>query len=512
MNKVLIVDDEYLVRLGIRSTFHWALHGFEIVGEASNGRDAIKLFEKTDPDILLTDIRMPVMDGIELIEDLKARKPGLYVVILTNYDDFSYAQRAIRLGAAQYILKSDLREETLLEALCKCEGGRENAPEHRREAGPLERSIRSALFQRNSGRLTLSQEMTEQFQPGLYAVVACRCDVSGIPQEAQEKFHKTCRTMLEGMGTSPLLVSAEADEMLRALLITRLRGEAEYTHLRDGMRTTISNLHQYYDVEMRMGISAMRQREHINRMIEQAFEALDLCFFRTGNDCEWCPQKKQPEKLMVRYRSIDSLIQAHEWLPLKAEIGRIFEQLYRMENMAAAESCCIELMSIARQAACGNILLGEEFLRDKQLEHLAFRTFDHICAMEVYVMDIYRSMMNLLSGRGKRYSSIITKAVDFIQANYARPISLVEVAEEVDVSKSYLSLLFKQETGINFSKYLMDYRIDRSKQLLSQSTLRIYEIAEQVGFLNPYYFSKVFRDYTGMSCKDYRNAYSDHPV
>ena len=174
--------------------------------------------------------------------------------------------------------------------------------------------------------------------------------------------------------------------------------------------------------------------------------------------------------------------------------------------MSAAEACYIDLLSLARQTAYANVLLGESFIQEKKINYQSYRSFEHIDEMQVYIMDLYRSMLNLISGRGKRYSSIVSRSISFIQNNYSRPISLMEAAEDACVSKSYLSLLFKQETGINFSKYLMDYRIDRAKQLLSQSAMHIYEIAEQVGFPNPYYFSKVFKDYTGKSCKEYRDA------
>ena len=119
MKKVLIVDDEMLVRVGLKSTMSWEREGFSIVGEAKNGKEAMELFDMYDPDILLTDICMPVMDGLELIQELKSRKKSLKAAILTHYDDFNYAKQAISLGASEYILKSDLSKENLLKVLVK---------------------------------------------------------------------------------------------------------------------------------------------------------------------------------------------------------------------------------------------------------------------------------------------------------------------------------------------------------------------------------------------------------
>lgn len=508
MNRVLIVDDEYLVRLGLRTSFHWALHGFEIVGEASNGEEAIRVFEKTDPDILLTDIKMPVMDGIRLIEILKARKPELYVVILSNHDDFAYARRAIQLGASQYILKSELQEKTILSALKQASHSIDSEPERRRRGGRLEQCIRKSLLNGSSHAPEIPSDALEQLEMGDYAVLSCRCNTAALPEETQVSFHKACLSMLEETVAPAHIISAEDESMLRILLLCRADGCARPDSLKEHIQLLISNLRQYYDIEFRTGISSIRGAGELQRLIVEAHAALDMCFFGSANCCCWTDIQPAPANIHVNYRQIIKHIEARDWASLKREIESIFRQLQSACNMHAAKSCYIDLLSLARQTAYANPALGEAFIREKKIEYQTYQSFDHIDEMKVYVDDIFRSMLNLLSGRGKRYSSIVTRCINYIQNNYSRTISLSEAAEDACVSKSYLSILFKQETGINFSKYLMDYRIERAKQLLSQSSMRIYEIAEQVGFPNPYYFSKVFKEYTGKSCKEYRNEES----
>ena len=504
MKKVLIVDDEYLVRLGLRTSFHWSLHGFEIVGEASNGEEALRVFEETDPDILLTDIKMPVMDGIELIEQVKARKPQLYVVILSNHDDFSYARRAIQLGASQYILKSELQEQTILSALKLASDSIESNPKRQPRSGKLDQYIRRCLLPGGSVP-DFPAEALRQLEDGDYAALSCRCDTSSLLEETQVSFHKACLAMLQGVDSHARIISAETDHVLRVLLLSRMKDISSLSHLQEYMCLTISNLRQYYDVEFRVGISGVHPSHALSQLITEANEALDLCFFSSENCCTWSPLEKH-SMVHVAHRKFAGLIEAKDWPALKQEIERLFDQLKSCRSMSAAEACYIDLLSLARQTAYANVLLGESFIQEKKINYQSYRSFEHIDEMQVYIMDLYRSMLNLISGRGKRYSSIVSRSISFIQNNYSRPISLMEAAEDACVSKSYLSLLFKQETGINFSKYLMDYRIDRAKQLLSQSAMHIYEIAEQVGFPNPYYFSKVFKEYTGKSCKEYRDA------
>ena len=506
LKKVLIVDDEYLVRLGLRTSFHWALHGFEIVGEASNGEEALRVFDQTDPDILLTDIRMPVMDGIQLIEILKARKPQLYVAILSNHDDFSYARRAIQLGASQYILKSELKEETILSALQLASDSIVGAPSPQRRDNRLDQHIRKYLL--SDGTIPdFPADALRQLEDGDYAALSCRCDTSSLLEETQASFHKACLAMLQDVDPRARIISAETDHVLRVLLLSRLQGANALAQLRDHMRLAISNLRQYYEIEFRAGVSAVHRPQELAQLIAEADEALDLCFFGTENCCVWSPAERQIH-VHVAHRKLGALIEAKDWPALKREIEQLFDQLRACRSMSAAESCYIDLLSLARQTAYANVLLGESFIQEKKINYRSCRSLDHIDEMQVYIMDLYRSMLNLISGRGKRYSSIVSRTIAFIQNNYSRTISLGEAAEDACVSKSYLSLLFKQETGINFSKYLMDYRIDRAKQLLSQSAMHIYEIAEQVGFPNPYYFSKVFKEYTGESCKEYRDQHN----
>lgn len=504
LKKVLIVDDEYLVRLGLRTSFHWALHGFEIVGEASNGEEALRVFEKTDPDILLTDIKMPVMDGIELIEILKKRKPQLYVALLTNHDDFSYARRAIQLGASQYILKSELQEETILSALKMASDSMSGDSVRQHRSSRLDSYIRKSLLS-GTNRPEIPEEEIEKLPGGDYAALSCRCDLSSLLEETQISFHKACLAMLQDVNPGARIVSAEEDHILRVFLLCRLKDAGDIEALKEHMRLAISNLRQYYEIEFRAGVSGIHRVQELPLLISEANEALDLCFFCSENCCSREADRRQ-ENVHVGHRKLSALIEAKDWPALKQEIELLFDQLQLCRSMAMAEACYIDLLSLARQTSYAHVLLGEDFIREKKIDYQSYRSFGHIDEMKVYIMDLYRSMMNLISGKGKRYSSIVSRSIAFIQNNYSRTISLAEAAEDACVSKSYLSLLFKQETGINFSKYLMDYRIERAKQLLSQSAMHIYEIAEQVGFPNPYYFSKVFKEYTGKSCKEYRDA------
>jgi two-component system, response regulator YesN len=162
-------------------------------------------------------------------------------------------------------------------------------------------------------------------------------------------------------------------------------------------------------------------------------------------------------------------------------------------------------MSYARVLAVELNLINQPAFNDEKLNYKNLEKLHNFKMTKQYITDIYDELMYHSNGNNSvKYSYVISKCLDYIKSNYDKNISLGDAAGNVQISKSYLSLLFKQETGINFSNYLTNYRIEKSKKLLLRSNYKIYELAEKVGFDNPYYFSKVFKEVTGSSCKEYR--------
>jgi two-component system response regulator YesN len=275
VRKVLIADDEYLVRLGLRTMVDWSSHGFLIVGEAANGREAIDLFNQTDPDVLLTDIKMPLVDGLQLIETLKAKKPSLYVVILSNYGDFAYAQRAIKLGASEYILKSDMNQESILHTLNRVLHDMEAVGQtpHRDHEPALHEYLRQTL---TLPRLSRPGSPPQNcLAPGRYAVVICRCDTSVLAAEAQPMFHRSSRTMLEELWPKAVISSAQSGDILSVMLVAPLESEEDFQNLRQHAMRAALNIRQYYDVEFQFGISLPGECGKLPELIQQAASAFE---------------------------------------------------------------------------------------------------------------------------------------------------------------------------------------------------------------------------------------------
>ncbi|MEF9973407.1 MAG: response regulator [Clostridia bacterium] len=504
MKKVLIVDDEYLVRLGLKTTLDWAGHGFDIVGEAANGAEAMALFDKTDPDILLTDIKMPQMDGLRLIEALKAKKPLLYVVILSHYGDFAYAQKAISLGANQYILKSDLNEASLLATLEQLLTSMDAAQSpHRGQESHLRDYVRQFLLLPRGGELPAPERLLE---PGLCAVVVCRSNTQCLAPDAQEMFHRSIRAMLENVWPQMKLISAQGGNLLSIALIALFDDAAACESLLQHARRVSNNIRQYYDVDFLSGVSLPASTLQLPLLLGQASRACDACFFSRDSCKSFASAtKKVTPAPHVSHTRLSALTGAQDWAKLSAYIQSIFTQLAAFSDIDCAATAYIDFIGFARHLVTRYPVLQVAFGESAKLNYQNFQDFQRLETVKDCVLDIYRSLMDVLTGKTKRYSGAISRCIAFIQAHYMENIALSDAADAVGVSKSYLSLLFKQETQINFSKYLMDYRVEEAKKLLRDTNLHIYEVAERVGFPNPYYFSKVFKEATGVSCKHYQS-------
>ncbi|WP_304942649.1 response regulator [Vallitalea guaymasensis] len=528
MKKILIADDEFLVRVGLRTTINWEENGYIIVGEAKNGKEAIELFDKFDPDILLTDIQMPIINGLELIQILKDKKPSLKAVILTHYDDFSYAKEAISLGASEYILKSNLSPNNLLNILNKFNDElnideRKSAVKKKvdKTAGYTydERNLEKILTGKSDSKAEIKSLLrNSNITLGLqsFAVVTTEIYVDDVIASRYMDIKDLLKTVITVSSNTFLESKIPFFYFVKDNGITYLfnldcnkddvESKERMIYLIKKMKKSV---HQFLDVCLNIGISEIDDDiSNLPALYEQTTIALQYSFFDDSQDIvlynkemninhDKCP--------VIDSKILKKHIKTFSIKELDKYIYNIFEELYRYKNIHFVKDIFIDFLSQAK-------FISKELNmnRDKSLNENKFNydNFEQLYSFEMvkkYVVDIYHEITKFnVTNKSNKYSYIISKVIEYIKDNYDKDIALSEVANYVQISKSYLSLLFKQETGINYSSFLTNMRIEKSKKFLLDSNYKIYEVAEKVGFDNPYYYSKVFKDITGMTCKDYR--------
>ncbi len=495
MLKILIVDDEFLVRVGLESTIPWHEYGFHVVGSARNGREAIPLFEKYDPDVLLTDIRMPVMGGLELIEALKKVKPSLVAIIISHYDDFNYAQEALKLGANDYILKSDLSPDNLMKIINRhvCNGALEN------NQPPIDETqiIYQDFFSENN-YLSIQKKCADIIVDKSYVALILKLYYKAQNENSQSNidmvraFQNISSNIPSGRLIYKLFFSANKE-----VLFVFASHDMKVDKLLDFTKLIRTNLRQYLNIGTSAGISSVFSSVHqINQAIEEAGQSLDLAFFEPAG-IKMCSQipEIQPD---ISYFSISTASLKHSISEgdnesISSNIEKILIQMENEKNLANTKRLYYELMDYAADIATEQNL--------GKTEEYEFDDFQGFESLKTYIISLFSQ---LLKPKTPTYSFIVSKCIKFIEENYSKNISLSDLAKYTRKSKSYLSTLFKLETSVNFSIFLINYRIEKAKQLLIESDCMVYEIADQVGFNNPYYFSKVFKETTGVSCKVFR--------
>lgn len=504
--KVLIVDDEFLVRMGLKSIIPWEEKGFTLLDDAKNGSEAIEIFNETQPDILLTDISMPFMDGLELIRILKGKNPSLKVIILSNYDDFKYAQKGIQLGVNEYILKHEISPEKILTALERLAGQPDDSRFPSAAAAGKDHGahLHRLLFKDNLSAREKEESMetlTKDLRGTHYTVLSMLlrfADTEAVTLNLtkEETIEKLSLETLKGKDFH-VLSAVRKNEVIFVLN----GGEAGGMHdrIKKMMHTVKNNAKQFLNQNLFIGIGGTAGHiGELRLLYEQSKAAQEESYF-SGEITVFSGAR-------VAERDNDPLVsldmeQLNKWVKLK-DAGRVekfladlFQMLYNMKSVAAVKSVFNRLTDDnAELFVTNNLILNQQAFVD-------FSGFDDV---RHYVIDVYKK---ICQHNGRNIHSVhIAKSIQYLQKNYKDNISLSQLADYLQINKSYLSLLFKQEIGVNFTNYLNNIRIDKAKELLLHSNYKAYEIAKLIGFDNPYYFSKVFKETTGMNCQEFKKA------
>ena len=516
----MVADDELLVRIGLRTTIDWEKNGFTIVGEAKNGKEAVELFEKFNADILITDIRMPVMDGLEVIRKIKEKKKDLKSIILTHYDEFSYAQKAIKLGASEFLLKNNLTSENLLIILKKLSEElrptEANNITNLSEADYLQYALEKAILTTISNidyEGVINQTEYNHFYPHFFIAYGkiYLSDDQKLEINKSDFYKNLSNTFFNKDNIMQAMMLVE--DQLIYLYNIDFKTNNHNKEQKDIVNILKRNLKQFFDIDLYFGISTVGNHLiNIPQLVSEGKKACEQCFFTSDKimlynaDLEYIKEetiKIKPDSVRKYLNQPDA-----DLSNLFMYIDERFDRAHETNNKTVVRKLFIDFISLA-QMIHQERFDDVEIVNDEKFRYIYFDKLADFNAIKEYVKDVYGYISTINEDR--TYSYYINKSIQYIKENYQNNITLEEVAEYSQVSKSYLSLLFKQETGINFSAFLTNHRIEKCKEFMKKSHYKIYEIAEKVGFDNPYYFSKVFKEKVGMPYKEYQKKYCSNP-
>ena len=468
MNKILIAEDEKFIRMGLKTMVQRAPIPVGEILEARDGEEALELLRQHRVDLLITDIRMPKMDGIQLVNQLGIKGQSPMILVISGYDDFSYAVEMLRGGASDYLLKP-VERERLYGALEKLE-----EQFQRRQAADEEenRQMRQALRQlmlepANGGPEweKLAEQCAGRFFPGPYVGFCAGERIETLPESA---------LCLRGVGREVFYAASQdrAEELASALPLPAGRG---------GVCQGLEQLHLCYQC---------------------AYAAWQRSFF-SGTLCE-APEEPPQRPIDLSARQLAGLVGLAR--------GQEAIRLLRGEAQGVAQGekspdafarLCAELIR-QLSASYQNLveLAGdpERFARlwdfpscQSYLEALE-QWMDAFCGKAAEEFSDYENKQKIRQG------------VQYIQQHFREPLNMAVVSNHVSMNYSLFSLLFKQYTGGNFVGYLQKLRIDEAKRLLETTDWRVNEIGRNVGFSDEKHFLKVFKSTVGLSPTEYRKA------
>ncbi len=519
--KVLIVDDEHLIRNLIRLRIDWEQEGFEITGEASNAQEAFELVEEHNPDIIFTDIYMPNMDGIELSRRVLERYPHIKIVVVSGHDEFEYAQQGIKIGIFDFLLKP-IRASDLLHVAGnlkqKIHQERTLAKEISKMKEELERNLpylrERFLFQWLNGALS-REEIVEQAdyfklpafrqRSGFQVAVVEIAPVSEKHTEEQLiMLGLVCKHQIELFFQNDPLVEILSETRNQFILVSFYPGR----ELAETCESLMSCLLDSTQCLVNIGVGRKRENVQDARLsYQEACRAIRYKAF-VGNNQVVCYEEmignreetyqSDPELLrqLQFYVSVGSSERAVQLL------GQIFDLSF--SSVSEFRMAAMDVIHECQRAITEQGIEGEQGLVKETM--LAVMTADNlpelVQTLERYIVVVSEA---ILSKRQDKEGNLISQVKAYLEQNLGDPeVGLASTAAAFFVSPGHLGRLMKKETGQTFVEYLTNLRMKKAETLLKTTDLKGYEIGAQVGITDPHYFSILFKKVMGRSMNEYR--------
>lgn len=538
MYRVMIVDDEPLILAGIASLLDWNEYGCEISGKAANGQQALKLMEEQKPDIVITDIKMPGMDGIGFMKAVKERGwDDVIFILLTNLEEFSLARQALSLGAVEYLVKMELTEEKLADSLRLAMERREMKRKAEAAGTAVTVSREDAVREYieklltdggtfsggassgNAGEAS-AQNQGEGYDSCLrrpvLAIISFNYGYEGFSsdftREDQKKVisfaENIIEQMVKGYFDHSCLVRRELNSLV---LVMSTDGIEDYREqIRSLGEKIISVVKDYFEVSVSVAVSSRKESlGEFGALLYEAMSATNHYFYHSLD-----PVVFYSEECETSARHTGSF---HIGF-LKKDLSQAvaLNDSGRLEEILDQVACLLREHNPSRQQAvnaCANLYFflssffedGEE--PDFPYEVNIMEKLGRLGTLGQIIQWInwFKEAVSRILERRRdtRVDKIAEMVREYVMEHYKERITLGQAAEALNISQGYLSTAFKKQSGESFTNYVSAIKIEKAKELIASHQYMMYEVSDLLGFDTPFYFSKVFKKVTGMSPKEY---------
>ncbi|MGC5776707.1 response regulator [Paenibacillus pabuli] len=526
MYRVLLVDDEEDVREGLVVEVDWEALDLRIVGLAENGREALEMAERVEPDIVVTDISMPFMDGLELARRLRERNPLVKVVILTGYDEFDYARQAVSLSVDEYLLKP-FSAGHLTELLTRLRAQMAHEVAEREDVQQLRDHYYTSLplLQADLMATLLHRQKSPEYihgkakQCGLnlhgkrYGVSVLTLHMDGEQSEDAELKQFAALNIAAEVWTEHGAGHAFMHQEAIVLLYVDRWGEEDgEKRQQQALENVMRSINHYLRIPATVGSGQIvNTLAGVKHAYEDALLALDYRLVPGTDSLIYIADVERQTAGRLRFdelkqQTLTRCLKAGTQAELEEALEIIFREITVEHGRSDIQLYLIEVLTNVWKAAQASgeameDIFGAGFQLYTDLFRLPGLSEARGKVREVCLLVQHR----IASGRQHVYKDIVEQALSFTKEHYADPdLSIQKVCGHLHISSGYFCGIFKKEVQLTFLQYLMQIRMEAAKELLRSTEMKSFEIAAQVGFAEPNYFSFCFRKHIGVSPKEYR--------
>lgn len=538
MLKVFLVEDESIVREGLKNNIPWHEYGYQFTGEASDGEMALPMIRKIRPDVLITDIKMPFMDGLALSRIVTQEIPDIKIVIISGYDEFEYAQQAIRVGVEQYLLKP-ITKNTLRKVLLEV---REKIESEQEQRSYLETFQNEMKEYENYAR----RSFLEKVFSGVFSVQQIYEEAAKISLDLDGPCYNLALLNLQVKRQNPEYAMQEPEGV----------GEVREALFRYFLRFPKYLIFQW-NISL-YGVLIKGEADQMEELKEQCIYNIEKICSQQVFSLEWCVAVGEPvERLSLLpecYAKVNHIL-AHRFFNPQRHIltEKDAEELLPgkdLKSFASVDSAKVNpdiiegFLREGKQEEIKDFVNGylagvkdaleSRLFRDYLLLNVRFTTVNYMerigvnqqdflpedddqkvreasgsgANIDAYMLELLERTLALRDRENENQGKhVLKKGLKYIEENFSEEsFSLNSVAGAIGVSSNYFSSIFSQEMQITFIEYVTKKRMEKAKKLLSQTQLHSSEIAGEVGYKDPHYFSFVFKKTVGCTPREYRNG------
>jgi two-component system response regulator YesN len=501
MHKVLIIDDEPTMREGLEFLIDWEAYGFKIIDSAENGKLGLEKIIAYKPDLVITDIRMPRMDGLEMIKEVQSMETSPQFIVLSGYSDFKYAKEAVSLGVFSYLLKP-IDENELIKELSKIKEDIELYKEQQEsllqyKAYEISSRIKAYLINQQ-----YSNELKKILQHRSFRLIGCIYNSATINRRQLEKLipdSERLQTYTFNHGNTLYILVLGSDEKTCEQYLNLLNStiQPEEKSIVMTISESVDSLEQLPKIYGQIQLL----KEKIYVFDDEMILTSELLNVTSNNPNMF-------DEIQLLKKSLTEVIKGNN-LEKFPKIKSHFIEIYKKSgweieiikaNLSEVMIFCLE--SLAKR------------MDDSELQKYRSDILSVILSKET-LRDALSELENIFQNIALTYQqsfeseNIVQKIIRYTKENYEKELTMTDIAEKFNYSHSYLGKKFRTETGMSYHIYLDQIRIEEAKSLLSDSSLYIYEISERVGYSSSDYFHKKFKENIGLSPNQYRNKVTE---